>query len=155
MWQRKQTLFLLVSAVIMALLFFLPMAQVTPGASSGSEASLLTALGLKNPFSGAYSQFKIIPIVLDFLVVLLSIVTIFLYKNRRLQMRISIFNILLTVGFIGSIAFEAYKAKEAVDGIFMITPWLFVPLVAIFFFYLAIRGMIADEILIRSANRLR
>jgi len=80
--------------------------------------------------------------------------TIFLYKNRMLQIRMSIFNSLLLVGYyIAFIAF--YFALKSDANLFRIGWALCLPLVSIVLNVLAIRAIGRDEVMVKAADRLR
>ena len=86
----------------------------------------------------------------------LSVLIVFIYKKRMLQIRLAGMNLFIILGYYGLIAFYFLKRNTEVVstfenvGIGMITPF-----VAIVFTYLAIRKIGADEALIRSLNRIR
>lgn len=94
-------------------------------------------------------------------ITLISFISIFLYRKRILQMRLTIFNLLIKVGFY-LLAFLVYRPSfiEAIvdttqDLSMSITPWLAFPIVAMIFDYLAYRGIAVDEKTIRFMDRLR
>ena len=90
------------------------------------------------------------------ILVLITIIgaTIFLYKNRMLQIRMSIFNSLLLVGYY--IAFFAfYFALKNDENLFRIGWALCLPLVSIILNILAIRSIGRDEVMVKAADRLR
>lgn len=90
------------------------------------------------------------------IIALIALITIFLYKNRVLQMRLSIFNALLMVGFYALVAFFVWKFKEGMEiDAFNVKLALCFPLISLILDYLAIRNIGADEALVRSLNRLR
>ena len=94
---------------------------------------------------------------LSALIALIAMITIFLYKKRMLQIRLCIFNTILLVGFYGLFAFFLWKIS-GVSVAFQfgnIRIALAFPLISIILNYLAIRNIGADEILVRSLNRLR
>ncbi|TCZ67924.1 DUF4293 domain-containing protein [Flaviaesturariibacter aridisoli] len=80
----------------------------------------------------------------------LAFVTIFLYGNRKLQLRFSIFGLLLSLGLL---ALYFVKMTGFVSGTMALSSIFYfaVPLC----FFLAIRGVVRDEKLIRSMDRLR
>lgn len=85
---------------------------------------------------------------------LVAFATIFLYKNRMLQIRMSIFNSLLLVGYyIAFIAF--YFALKSDANLFRIGWALCLPLVSIVLNVLAIRAIGRDEVMVKAADRLR
>lgn len=85
----------------------------------------------------------------------LNLVIIFLYKNRILQTRLTTIAIILAIGLYAVIAFYRYMSfnVDVVSTNFNY-PLLF-PLVCLFFDYLAQRGVIKDEIKVRSLDRIR
>lgn len=83
-----------------------------------------------------------------------SLATIFLFKNRPLQVRMSVFNSLLLVGFyIAFITFYFSLRNEVAS--FRVDWALSFPLIAIILNYLAIRAISKDELMVSSADRLR
>lgn len=86
----------------------------------------------------------------------LALLTIFLYKNRMLQIRLSIFNIVLMIGFYLFFGFILYKVFSVDDLLFnKIGIGVVMPVIAIILTILAIRKIGADEALVQSLNRLR
>lgn len=85
----------------------------------------------------------------------LNLVIIFLYKNRILQTRLTTIAIILAIGLYAVIAFYRFMSfnVDVVSTNFNY-PLLF-PLVCLFFDYLAQRGVIKDEIKVRSLDRIR
>ncbi|MBC7829461.1 MAG: DUF4293 domain-containing protein [Chitinophagaceae bacterium] len=86
----------------------------------------------------------------------LAIVCIFLYKNRKLQFRLSILGVIFSIGFL----FMEYlkvedfkKTNNILTGSYQIGALL--PVVMIIFFILAARGIYKDEKLVKSLDRLR
>lgn len=90
---------------------------------------------------------------------LIALVTIFLYKKRVLQIRLSIFNAILMIGFYALFGFFVYTLKGGLgnEDVFSVSLKLGLcfPFIALILDYLAIRHIGADEMLVRSLNRLR
>ncbi|MFG6411362.1 MAG: DUF4293 domain-containing protein, partial [Bacteroides acidifaciens] len=85
---------------------------------------------------------------------LVAAATIFLFKNRMLQIRMTIFNSLLLVGYyIAFIAF--YFALKNDANMFRIGWALCLPLVSIILNILAVRAIGRDEVMVKAADRLR
>ena len=153
MIQRIQTLYLFISFILMMSLFFFPLSEIL-----SSEGQLYTF-----QFDGlhyidhetVYIQ-TIPPIILLSVIVALSFLTIFLYKRRILQMRISFFNMLLMLGYAGLSYFyisDFAKHLQAEAVTYKIVDAF--PFVSAIFTYLAIRAIGKDEALIRSIDRIR
>jgi glucan phosphoethanolaminetransferase (alkaline phosphatase superfamily) len=100
--------------------------------------------------------YNIIYVVFNVVVALLSLIIIFLYKNRNLQLRLSGLNMLLICIFIAVIFYFADYAKAASAGsIVHYGIGCYVPLIQLIFTFLAMRAIKKDEQLVRSADRLR
>ena len=82
---------------------------------------------------------------------ILTLITIFLYKNRKLQLRLTILAVLLETGLI----FLYYEEIQTFigKGTFSITAILHVTVFV--FLILAARGISSDNKLIKDSNRLR
>lgn len=134
MWQRIQTVFLFLAAVACVLpIFFSPSNVALP-----HMWSLWCVTGA---------------------VSVISLVNIFLYKNRILQFRINIFSIILCLGYYGLLAMMTWFAvKQAGEDEVLNwhpTVWAAMPLVAFVLLIMATRRILADEALVRSMDRLR
>lgn len=89
-------------------------------------------------------------------ILFLSIIALFLYKKRILQIRFCIYNMLLNVGLIGMLALNIndFIKNNAVEA-HSFSPFLAIPIVNIILLYLAFRGIRKDEVLIKAYDRLR
>lgn len=86
----------------------------------------------------------------------LAIICIFLFKNRKLQFRLSILGVLFSIGFlfIEYLKVEEFKKENSIlTGSYQLGALL--PIVMIIFFFLAARGIYKDEKLVKSLDRLR
>jgi D-alanyl-lipoteichoic acid acyltransferase DltB (MBOAT superfamily) len=147
MIQRIQTVYILLSAILIGLLFSLPFAEIV----FNNQLYLFDIRGIvKNDTI----QENGLPIALFItLILLLHVFTVFIYKKRRLQIRILIFSILLMLGLFGLFYFFAYNSFDDAQVSFKIA--VAFPLIAIILDYLAIRNIGKDEALIRSIDRIR
>lgn len=147
MIQRIQTIFMLVSALLIAVLMKLTFAEI----SVNNELYTFVAKGIFNGdeliFNGI-AIFVFIPVI-----ALLHFVAIFLYKKRILQIRILVFSIVLLLGLFGLFFYFTYAGFDGAKVAFKI-PVVF-PIVAAILDFLAIRAIGKDEALIRSLNRIR
>ena len=94
------------------------------------------------------------------LVIIIAIIafkTIFLFKKRMLQIRLCVFNAILLIGFYGLFAFFCWKIPGISENFHFrnVRIALSFPLICLILDYLAIRNIGADEMLVRSLNRLR
>jgi hypothetical protein len=94
--------------------------------------------------------------ILNGLVLLSTFVAIFLYKKRKLQIRMSTFALIFELGIYGMIAYYGYYvAPTKFDVALSYKLVLAVPLINTIMLYLSIRGILKDEALIRSLDRIR
>lgn len=151
MIQRIQSIWLLVSALLMLGLFFIDVYSVTVPSSLDMPASTV------NDFH------KVVSIKNNFLALglcgascLLSLISIFLYKNRKQQISLTWINILLCIGLLFwlYVGLNSFWANYPDNGGHI---WigLFLPAITVFTLLLALRGIRKDEKLIKSLDRLR
>ncbi|MDR3261052.1 MAG: DUF4293 domain-containing protein [Tannerella sp.] len=152
MLQRIQTVYLLLIAALTTAMLFLPLAVV----QSEGVSYTFDALGLHTVAAQpelAYSTWALF--ALPVVIALLALLTVFLYKNRILQIRLCLFNAILLVGFYGIFAFFLWNLSAQSDFHFSVRLALSFPFINLILDYLAIRNVGADETLVRSLHRLR
>lgn len=135
--QRWQTLLLLIAAILMAVLNFLPIGYTN------------TAAGLA-PILTAHAPALII---IDILVCVLLILSIFMYRNLRQQMRVTLLCVMLMCVMAVTGIFLLYREPQ-----FAGIEWMGAVLLLIasgIFALAAYNRMRHDRNLLRSANRLR
>jgi hypothetical protein len=99
---------------------------------------------------------KLIPLsVLIILIPVFSFITIFLYKNRKIQMRLALSVIILASGFVLLSIYYAFVISLKYDAQIIPGYKMLIPLILIIFNYLAYRGIKKDDDLVRSYDRLR
>jgi len=141
MIQRIQTLWLFLSTACAALFIFLPVYKGVFLNGTWQAVSISENLFL---LSGATVSGCI------------GLITIFLFKKRKVQKRLIILNILLTIGvFVAQYyLIEIYKKDIGIiQGDWQMTAIL--PLFILVFHVFAYRGITADEKLLSSADRMR
>ena len=154
MIQRIQTVYLLIAEILIGALFFVPFAEI-----AGKEGSIYR-FDIKGIYLEGVQKSEIIysslPLVLLWAVsLILILVTIFLYKNRVLQMRISTINIFILLGLGGLIFYYVRSGAKLLMGVYSLTIYLVFPVIAAILIYLAIRAISKDELLVRSIDRIR
>jgi len=158
MIQRIQTLFLLLAIAAQAFLFFLPLA----GYFVGDTAYALNAFGLYDLTGGAETKVLTIPfyIAVGLIIVLLT-AQIATFKNRKLQLKIGSFAFIISLLALIPMYYFAITSAQYIPLIANAQPVLELgfgfgmPLIALFFIFLANRAIRKDEELVRSADRLR
>lgn len=149
MIQRIQTIYLFLAAVCAALvLFFSPMMFTTP-----EDAPVQAMYEFGFAHLDTMSTWGLSVDIL--LIVALSLVNIFLYKNRILQARLNIFTVFFCLGYYGLFAMYAWFAVQRMGVEWYINWSAGMPLVSLVLTMMATRRILADEALVRSADRIR
>ena len=97
-------------------------------------------------------SYNILLIVCTTACAVLSLVAVFLYKNRKLQIRIGILSLLLSLA---AIALYFWQSQSFVPGESSFDLTSVIPVAVPVFLFLAIRGIYKDEKLVKDSNRLR
>jgi peptidoglycan/LPS O-acetylase OafA/YrhL len=131
MIQRIQTLFLLATVGLLAIMFFSPLAEYT----------------------GESILYRSSWVLLFFLILCSAVgfVTIFLYRRRMVQIRLCLFNSLVLLGLQGIIIYYMITAEPG--AVFSLT--VAFPLIAAILLVLAMRYIARDEAMVKALNRLR
>jgi hypothetical protein len=154
MIQRIQSVFLLIAAILLVFLVLFPFAEMVR--STDQNIFELGFKGLVNASGGDGVTFSSISLsILMIICLLITIGTIFLYKKRMLQIRFSVFNIILLLGLQGLMYYYFRVAQTTLSGSGTFSLFFVFPLVAAILVFLALRAISRDEALIRSLDRLR
>ena len=150
MLQRIQSVYLVLAAAAMLISVAVPLATFY----FNTEVVVFEAMGIYLNGELTDSTWGLFAIGLFSSVV--ALITIFLYKSRLLQIRLSIFNIVLMIGFYLYFAFIIYKVYPVESLEFSKVGFgIIMPIISIILTILAIRKIGADEALVQSLNRLR
>lgn len=152
MIQRKQTIFLLLAIILTVVCLCLPLASFTPESAVGGK-SVMYNLWITSP-DGAY-DFSVWALFAILLITCpVSIVAIFSYRNRITQSRFCMFNMLLTLGWYVVFAVMAFNVQEAGNKLAVSFPAV-LPVISLILYFMARKAILADEALVRSADRIR
>lgn len=155
MWQRIQTLYLGIAIVINFVLQMLSLATL----ELDNLQNEFTVWGLVSAENGSvvYSSYPLFG--LNLISILLSLVIIFMFKKRQLQIKLSQLNLFIQVGFVAAIFFIIEGAAEElninIEGAVEYGPAALLSLLPLLFIYLAIRAIKKDDALVRAADRIR
>jgi uncharacterized membrane protein YhdT len=158
MIQRLQSVFLFLAFVATVVLYFYPIA----GVYSDLHTYKLYVYELKNMVPGEASLFTFMTtfplLLLNIIVGVIAVTSIFLYKNRIRQAKIVRLAILLEIVFIALVFFVYAGIIE--KNLFASPEYLeesgmYFPLISLIFLILAYRFIMKDEKLVRSVDRLR
>ncbi|MEG1585522.1 MAG: DUF4293 domain-containing protein [Bacteroidales bacterium] len=154
MIQRIQTLLLLVAVCLISVMLFLPLATF----QVNDVVYLLKADALINTMKDNQPELVVWPLfIMLIIMILVPLVTIFMFKKRMLQIRLTIFSSILCVLFYGLFFYEISAIHKIINpSLISYNYWvLALPLVCIILNLLAIRRIGQDEMLIRSLNSNR
>ncbi len=156
MIQRIQTLYLVLALTCMVVFYFMPFGCIETQTENGItdvELGLLGADFLRVQETEHYSTLPLM--IMISLVVLIIVLTIFLFKRRMIQIRLCVFNAILALGSSGLALFHLYHAAEKYGTDFSTNILVVLPIVAAILMFLALRGIAKDEALVRSIDRIR
>ena len=149
MIQRIQSVYLLVVTILMIICMCNPVGSIIASTNEISEfGNLCITLPDGTKDYAPWALFAILMVV-----AILSFVTIFLFKKRMLQIRLTIFSSIMLIGYY--LALVAYIFMLAEDTSFTPSWTICLPFVCIILNWLAIRGIGADEALVKAYDRLR
>ena len=149
MIQRIQTVYLLIVAIFMVLMMSFSVGHfyTETSVSDMTNLAVIAPDGTMN-----YAPWALFAILM--VVAILSLVTIFLYRKRMLQIRLTLFSSIILVGYYVTLAaFVRGTLKEC--GSFTPSWTLCLPLISIILNWLAIRAIGKDEMLVKAYERLR
>jgi tellurite resistance protein TehA-like permease len=141
MLQRKQSLWLLLAGVSGVLSFYLALFKGTM--QDGSKKAFYTD-----------SDFLIFPLIIG--LACLAIATIFFFRNRPFQLRLSLIGVLGSVLTLALCIYKVgrFKTVNNFKEVSYQLGWL-LPFAMIVFFIMAAYGIYKDEKLMKSLDRLR
>ena len=142
MIQRIQTIYLFLTVLISASLFFLPLFEIPAAAAEEAPRKFMVT-------SNA------LLLVLTSVIGVLSLVVIFLFMNRSLQMRLCRLILIITFVMIGLLFYTSDAITSGLDQKVVYKIGTYLPLVQVVLIFLAHRAIKKDELLVRSADRLR
>ena len=155
MIQRIQSLFLLLTSIASVLFLTGNILSFFNDAGSGMFMNY-RGIFMEGP-GGALEMREnqtIIPILV-LLIIVVSVVAIFLYKNRKIQIKFALVAVVLSSALTALTAWYIYLAGEKYQAVMSPGIRTFLPLVIQLFSILAYLGIRKDENLVRSYDRLR
>lgn len=152
MIQRIQTVYLLFAIIALIICICLPMGTfIIPDMAVVME---FMNMGVKiNGELQDVSPWGMFAILC--LSAVIGLATIFLFKNRMLQIRMTVFSSLLLIGYYITFVVFAITLKNKFNAQYQIGWAVCLPLIAIILNYLAIRAIGKDEVMVKAADRLR
>ncbi len=140
MIQRQQTLWLLLATAAAVLTFLYPFA-------TGEEIVEKTALRQNTEIIAGNNFFTLILTIFS---IGISAITIFLFKERKTQVKLSLVGLLVSVLILVLYVLEMRKLATSTPAL-----WAILPVIVTISFYMAFRNIRKDEKLIKSLDKLR
>lgn len=157
MIQRIQTIFLFFAIILTSLSMVLPIAfysNITTGIQF--EYSILKFLSPENPNNLGFNSLPLfVPAAIS---IVFSIAALFMFKNRKFQINMTIYSIVFNLVYVGLLVYyilSVLSNSATIDvNVSHKYPLIF-PIIALIFSFLAIRGIKKDDELVKSLDRLR
>lgn len=140
MIQRQQTLWLLLATAAAVLSFMFPFA-------TGEELVDKTSMKRKEDLTAGKDFFILLLTIAS---VCLSAVTIFLFKDRKLQIKLCLLGLLISIGILVLYVLGMKKLINSTPAL-----WAILPVAVIISFFMAYRNIRKDERLVKSLDKLR
>lgn len=155
MIQRIQTLYLALAAALSGLLLKGPIVRLL---GMNNQAYELNYKGIYAYDNGVISEAieKSLPLTIILITVpLLFLLAIFLFRRRKLQIRLTVFASLLLIGAFLLMLFYIFYTGRKLEAELIFNVKLVFPIAGAIFGYLAFRNILKDELLIKSYDRIR
>ncbi len=149
MIQRIQSVYLLIVAILSVIVMSNPIGSFIAADNSIVEftnLSLIDQSGVED-----YKPWALFAILM--ISAIISLITIFLYRKRMLQIRLTLFNIILAIGYYVTLVTFVFMLKG--ESTFVLSWMVCLPFVGIVLDWLAIRAIGKDEMLVKAYERLR
>jgi len=150
-----------IQSVYLALIFLLSILFMIGGFLTYTDISgdvlLLKISGMFRSTGGGFDLIKkLLPLsAFTISIPLLSLITIFLYKNRKIQLRLAFVGIILAGGLIFVSGYYSYIVYSIYDVSVIAGVKMVIPVVILVLSILAYRGIRKDDRLVKSYDRLR
>ena len=151
MIQRIQTIYLLIVAIFSVVMMSLPVGNLflLSIISFQQVTNLALVVADGTPDYAPWALFALLIVI-----AVVSLVTIFLYRKRMLQIRLTLFNIILLIGYYVTMIVFVFMLKD--ENSTFVPSWsVCLPLISIILNWLAIRAIGKDEMLVKAYERLR
>lgn len=149
MIQRIQSVYLLIVAILSVIVISNPVGSFIGTGNSITEFTNLSLISQGGTES--YEPWALFAI--QMISAIISLITIFLYKKRMVQIRFTLFNIILAVGYYATLVTFVFMLKG--ESTFVPSWVVCLPFVGIVLDWLAIRAIGKDEMLVKAYERLR
>ena len=149
MIQRIQTVYLLIVAGLLITAMCMPIGYFID--TMGEHPFKALGLEVNGAIQSTWGLFGIL-----FLSTVVAFCTIFLFRNRMLQVRMTVFNSILLIGYYAAFFVFMFMLKDDLDAMTFQLGWaLCLPAISVILNYLSFRAIYRDEVMVKAADRLR
>lgn len=152
MIQRKQTIYLLLALALTIICLCLPLGTFTSNEDIGQTTTLYNLWTMGADGERSFSVWGLFVVLL--VTCPICLIAIFSYHNRITQSRYCLFNILLIIGWYIGYAALALSLSESYGSYSISFPSI-IPVISIILYAMARKAILADEALVRAADRIR
>lgn len=152
MIQRKQTIFLLIAVILTIVCLCLPIGSIIAENTFGDKSVIYNLWITSADGNHSLSVWPLFAILL--ITCPIALIAIFTYRNRITQSRFCMFNILLLLGWYVVYAMIILNLQESGNEIKISFP-VILPVISMILYFMARKAILADEALVRSADRIR
>ncbi|RYE24972.1 MAG: DUF4293 family protein [Sphingobacteriales bacterium] len=145
MIQRKQTIWLILAAILNALLFYFDLYRANMMVNG---VAITEHLRINDHYPS---------LLVAIVITVLPLLAMFMYKARSRQKSLVLFSMVATIGFIALVLMRVTNYNNGTSAPVSGTYWLgsIIPVLSFIFLILAFSGIRKDEKLIKSLDRLR
>jgi presenilin-like A22 family membrane protease len=154
MLQRIQTIYLLISTILISVSIFIPIFEFNSMKYVFHTYGIIETGIDANTVHSQVNNTIIIAILLT-ISALFTLISIFLYKKRIMQMRFTVISIILLLSFYFLVAIYRFFIFDIEITSTTFSIGLIIPLIASILNYIANRKIKKDEDLVRSVDRIR
>ena len=140
MIQRQQTLWLLLATVAAALTFKFPFATGEEIVKNTTMKQLVETTAANNFFT----------LILTIASTIISTITIFMFKDRSMQIKLCLLGLLIAIGILTLYILEMNKLISGTPAI-----WALLPALVVIGYFMAFRNIRKDQKLVKSLDKLR
>ena len=158
MIQRVQSIYLLLATLAGLMTFFLSYAHFDADGAKVAEYAMFGVFNVQSEMLEMTGPYSFPVWIFGALAVIVPFLTIFLYKNRPMQLRLAHLASLMNLGYVVYLFFAVDAINEQVfDNSLRVLhqAGFYMPVIAIVFCFLGVRGIKRDEALIKSLDRIR
>ena len=152
MIQRKQTLYLILAVIASICCLCMPLATLEPS-GMGLPSQLFNLWIVDGNGNHDFQTWPLFVVLL--LSASLAFICIFMYRKRSQQASLCTFNIFLLIVWYLLFAYFAYIKQDPSASTLSLDFPAGLPMVSIILNFMAHMGIVADEKLVRSMNRIR